>query len=114
MMLFIIILTPSSLPRAMIMSPSGKSGTPGGAVAASGAKSSSPSTWTNGTPSAIKAGQATEARSARGDPPPPRAVAAALATISGYDPSSHVIATLIMRMVIIMIITMTMRFVGQH
>ena len=68
-MVIIIILTPTSSPRAMMMSPSGKSGTPGGAVAASGAKSSSPSTWTNGTPSAIKAGQATEARSARGDPP---------------------------------------------
>ena len=113
MIIIIIIITPTSSPRAM-MSPSGRSGTPGGAATASGAKSSSPSTWNNGTPSAIKAGQATEARSARGDPPPPRAVAAALATISGYDPSSHVIATLIMRMVIIMIITMTMRLVGQH
>jgi len=66
--IIIIIITPTSSPRAM-MSPSGRSGTPGGAVAASGAKSSSPSTWNNGTPSAIKAGQATEARSARGDPP---------------------------------------------
>ena len=40
----IIIITPTSSPRAM-MSPSGRSGTPGGAVAANGAKSSSPSTW---------------------------------------------------------------------
>ena len=66
--ILIIIITPTSSPRAM-MSPSGRSGAPGGAAAASGARSPSPSTWNNGTPSAIKAGQATEAVATAGIPP---------------------------------------------
>ena len=106
-MITIIIITPTSSPRAM-MSPSGRSGTPGEAVAASGAKSFSQSTWTNGTPSAIKAGQATEARSARGDPPPPRAVAAAVATISGNDQWLRLMMMRIMGIIMLMMLIIMM------